>query len=47
MLDLISHLSGRLPGGMALAVILVGVLMGAATGSDGAAVASAPSHGRG
>jgi len=38
MLDVIGHLSGRLPGGMCLAVILVGVLMGAATGIVGASV---------
>jgi len=38
MLDVIGHISGRLPGGMCLAVILVGVLMGAATGIVGASV---------
>ncbi|NIR28789.1 MAG: TRAP transporter large permease subunit [Gammaproteobacteria bacterium] len=38
MLDVIGHLSGRLPGGMCLAIILVGVLMGAATGIVGASV---------
>lgn len=38
MLDVIGHMSGRLPGGMCLAVILVGVLMGAATGIVGASV---------
>jgi len=38
MLDVIGHLCGALPGGMALAVILVGVLLGAATGIVGAAI---------
>lgn len=38
MLDVIGHMSGRFPGGMCLAVILVGVLMGAATGIVGASV---------
>jgi tripartite ATP-independent transporter DctM subunit len=38
MLDVIGHACGALPGGMALAVILVGVLMGAATGIVGAAI---------
>lgn len=38
LLDVIGHLSGRMPGGMALAIIIVGVLMGAATGIVGAAV---------
>ncbi|MBK1692282.1 TRAP transporter large permease [Ectothiorhodospira mobilis] len=38
MLEVIGHASGALPGGMALAVILVGVLMGAATGIVGAAI---------
>lgn len=38
LLDVIGHLSGAMPGGMALAVIIVGVLMGAATGIVGAAV---------
>ncbi|SEO95906.1 TRAP transporter large permease [Aquisalimonas asiatica] len=38
MLDVIGHLCGRLPGGMALAVILVGVLLGASTGIVGAAI---------
>ncbi|ACL73734.1 TRAP transporter large permease [Thioalkalivibrio sulfidiphilus] len=38
MLDVIGHAAGGLPGGMALAVILVGVLMGAATGIVGAAI---------
>lgn len=38
MLDVIGHLCGGLPGGMALAVILVGVLLGAATGIVGAAI---------
>lgn len=38
MLDVIGHAFGGLPGGMALAVILVGVLLGAATGIVGAAI---------
>ena len=38
MLDVIGHMCGRLPGGMALAVILVGVLLGASTGIVGAAI---------
>ncbi|MGR4069559.1 TRAP transporter large permease subunit [Halomonas sp. LR3S48] len=38
MLDVIGHLCGGLPGGMALAVIIVGVLLGAATGIVGAAI---------
>lgn len=38
MLDVIGHLWGRVPGGMLLAVIFVGVLMGAATGIVGASV---------
>ncbi|RLK50882.1 tripartite ATP-independent transporter DctM subunit [Alkalispirillum mobile] len=38
MLDVIGHACGGLPGGMALAVILVGVLLGAATGIVGAAI---------
>jgi tripartite ATP-independent transporter DctM subunit len=38
MLEVIGHASGSLPGGMALAVVLVGVLMGAATGIVGAAI---------
>jgi tripartite ATP-independent transporter DctM subunit len=38
MLDVVGHISGRMPGGMCLAVILVGVLMGAATGIVGASV---------
>lgn len=38
MLDVIGHMSGRLPGGMCLSVIIVGVLMGAATGIVGASV---------
>lgn len=38
MLDVIGHLAGALPGGMALAVILVGILLGAATGIVGAAI---------
>ncbi|BCN94345.1 C4-dicarboxylate ABC transporter [Thiomicrorhabdus immobilis] len=38
MLDVLGHLAGRLPGGMAIAIILVGVLMGASTGIVGATV---------
>ncbi len=38
MLDVIGHVWGRVPGGMLLAVIFVGVLMGAATGIVGASV---------
>lgn len=38
MLDSIGHLCGAMPGGMALAVILVGILMGASTGIVGAAI---------
>ncbi|MFN2349782.1 MAG: TRAP transporter large permease subunit [Thioalkalivibrio sp.] len=38
MLDVIGHAAGALPGGMAMAVILVGMLMGAATGIVGAAI---------
>ena len=38
MLEVIGYASGALPGGMALAVIAVGVLLGAATGIVGAAI---------
>lgn len=38
MLDVIGYMCGGLPGGMALAVIVVGVLLGAATGIVGAAI---------
>lgn len=38
MLDVMGHLAGRLNGGMGIAVILVGMLMGAATGIVGATV---------
>ncbi len=38
MLDVMGHLAGRQPGGMGVAIILVGVLMGAATGIVGATV---------
>jgi len=38
MLDVIGHMWGRMPGGMCFAVVLVGVLMGAATGIVGASV---------
>ena len=38
MLDVMGHLAGRLNGGMGIAIILVGVMMGAATGIVGATV---------
>lgn len=38
MLDVLGHLAGRIPGGMAIAIIVVGVLMGASTGIVGATV---------
>ena len=38
MLDTIGHLAGRRPGGMAFAIVLVGILMGASTGIVGATV---------
>lgn len=38
MLDSIGRLAGGLPGGMALAVVLVGILMGASTGIVGATI---------
>jgi tripartite ATP-independent transporter DctM subunit len=38
MLDVVGRLSGRLNGGMAVALIIVGVLMGASTGIVGATV---------
>ena len=38
MLDSIGHLFGAMPGGMGLAVIVVGILMGASTGIVGAAI---------
>jgi tripartite ATP-independent transporter DctM subunit len=38
MLEVIGHLSGSLRGGMAIALIIVGVLMGASTGIVGATV---------
>ena len=38
MLEVIGHASGAMPGGMAFAVILVGVLLGAATGIVGASI---------
>ena len=38
MLDVIGHLSGRKSGGMAIAIILVGILMGASTGIVAATV---------
>jgi len=38
MLDVVGHLAGNRPGGMALAIVLVGVLMGASTGIVAATV---------
>lgn len=38
LLDVIGHLFGRMAGGMAVAIILVGVLLGAATGIVGATI---------
>jgi TRAP-type mannitol/chloroaromatic compound transport system permease large subunit len=38
MLDVVGHLAGKSPGGMALAIVGVGVLMGASTGIVGATV---------
>ncbi len=38
MLDVLGHLAGKTPGGMAIAIIAVGVLMGASTGIVGATV---------
>jgi tripartite ATP-independent transporter DctM subunit len=38
MLDVMGHLAGRVSGGMGIAIILVGVMMGAATGIVGATV---------
>lgn len=38
MLDVMGHLAGRLNGGMGIAIILVGMMMGAATGIVGATV---------
>jgi tripartite ATP-independent transporter DctM subunit len=38
MLDTVGHLAGRRPGGMAFAIVLVGVMMGASTGIVGATV---------
>lgn len=40
MLEVVGRLSGRLNGGMAIALIIVGVLMGASTGIVGATVAT-------
>ncbi len=40
LLDEIGHVAGAVRGGMGLAIILVGVLMGASTGIVGATVAS-------
>lgn len=38
LLDVIGHLFGRIAGGMAIAIVLVGVLLGAATGIVGATI---------
>src|SRR5690349_11747916 len=38
LMDVIGHLSGRMPGGMGLGIVLVGVLMGATTGIVGATI---------
>ncbi|MDG6774873.1 TRAP transporter large permease subunit [Thiomicrorhabdus sp. ZW0627] len=38
MLDVLGHLAGKTPGGMAIAIVVVGVLMGASTGIVGATV---------
>jgi len=38
MLEVVGHLSGRMNGGMAIALVIVGVLMGASTGIVGATV---------
>jgi tripartite ATP-independent transporter DctM subunit len=38
MLEAIGHLAGRLPGGMAVGIILFGVIMGATTGIVGATI---------
>jgi len=38
MLDVMGHMAGRLRGGMGIAIILVGVMMGAATGIVGATI---------
>jgi tripartite ATP-independent transporter DctM subunit len=38
MLDVVGHIAGRRPGGMGLAIVLVGVLMGASTGIVAATV---------
>jgi tripartite ATP-independent transporter DctM subunit len=38
LLDVIGHLFGKLRGGMAIAIVLVGVLLGAATGIVGATI---------
>ncbi len=40
MLEVVGRLSGRLNGGMAIALIIVGILMGASTGIVGATVAT-------
>ncbi len=38
MLDVVGHIAGRRPGGMTLAIVMVGVLMGASTGIVAATV---------
>jgi len=38
MIDVMGHLAGRLRGGMGVAIVLVGVMMGAATGIVGATI---------
>jgi len=38
MIDVMGHLAGRLRGGMGMAIVLVGVMMGAATGIVGATI---------
>lgn len=38
LLDVIGHLFGGMPGGMAIAIVLVGVLLGASTGIVGATI---------
>ena len=38
LLDVVGHLAGRLPGGLAIGIVLFGILMGATTGIVGATV---------
>jgi tripartite ATP-independent transporter DctM subunit len=38
LLDVIGHFFGRMPGGMGMAIVLIGVLLGAATGIVGATI---------